>query len=55
MRDTEREAETQREKQDSQGEPHVGLNPQTRDHPLSQRQDNQPLSHQGVPPRYIIK
>ena len=44
-----RERQRHREKQAICGEPDAGLDPQTRDHALSQRQMLNYLSHPGVP------
>ena len=45
MRDTQREAETQREKQAPCEEPNVGLNPRTPGSQPELKADAQPLSH----------
>ena len=45
MRDTQREAETQREKQAPCEEPNVGLNPRTPGSQPEPKADVQPLSH----------
>ena len=49
MRDTEKEAETQREKQALCGDPDVGLDPRTRGSRSELKGDAQPLSHPGIP------
>ena len=53
MRDTEREAETQREKQAPCREPSVGLDPVTPGSRPESKAGTKPLSHPGVPERPI--
>ena len=48
MRDTEKEAETDREKQVPCGEPNVGLNPRTPGSCPEPKADAQPLSYPGA-------
>ena len=48
MKDTEREAETQREKQAPRREPDAGLNPRTLGSRLEPKAGAQPLSHPGT-------
>ena len=50
MRDTEREAETQAER-----EPDVRLNPRTPGSQLEPKADAQPLSHPGAPIKTVMK
>ena len=49
MRDTEREAEREREKQASHGETDVELDPRTPGSRHEPKADAQPLSHPGAP------
>ena len=54
MRDTEREAQTQREeKQAPRREPDVGFNPGNSGSGPESKADAQPLSHPGIPPLYL--
>ena len=54
MRDTEREAETQREKQTPRREPDVGLSPGTPGSHPKPKTDAQPLSTQvSLPPELL--
>ena len=54
MKDTEREAETQREKQDPYREPYVGLELRTPGSWPEPKADAQPLSHIGIPKMFLI-
>ena len=54
MRDPQREAETQKEKQAPCGEPGAGLYPRTLGSQPEPKADTQPLSHPGVPQMPIL-